>query len=143
MLRTLVDQSLDTIDNIAHVEYKALFSGGFGRGAQLTSMAATSSDLYVLDAAGPTIYHAWNTGRGYEIDKDFRCLKASEGVADMGAPVAIAAQPEPGALGVGRRCGARLGWNAPVLRARTDAGHQSADGAGHWLRPNRGHRRLE
>jgi hypothetical protein len=100
MLRTLVEQSLDTIDNISHVEYKALFSGGFGRGAQLTSMVATSSDLYVLDAAGPTIYHAWNTGRGYEIDKDFRCLRASEGVAEMGVPVAIAAQPEPGALGV-------------------------------------------
>jgi hypothetical protein len=100
MLRTLVDQSLDTIDNIAHVEYKALFSGGFGRGAQLTSMAATSSDLYVLDAAGPTIYHAWNTGRGYEIDKDFRCLRAREGAAEMGTPVAIATQPEPGALGV-------------------------------------------
>jgi hypothetical protein len=100
MLNTLVEQALDTIDNIAHVEYKALFSGGFGRGAQLTSMAATSSDLYVLDSAGPTIYHAWNTGRGYEIDRDFRCLKASDGAAEMGAPVAIAAQPEPGALGV-------------------------------------------
>jgi hypothetical protein len=99
LLRTLVDQSLDTIDNIAHVDYKALFSGGFGRGAQLTSMAATASDLYVLDSAGPTIYHAWNTGRGYEIDRDFRCLKGSES-AEMGAPVAIAIQPEPGALGV-------------------------------------------
>jgi hypothetical protein len=100
MLRTLVEQSLDTIDNIAHVEFKPLFSGGFGRGAQLTSMAATSSDLYVLDAAGPTIYHAWNTGRGYEIDRDFRCLKGSEVAAEMGTPIAIASQPEPGALGV-------------------------------------------
>jgi len=100
ILRTLVDQSLDTIDNIAHVEYIPLFSGGFGRGARLTSMAATSSDLYVLDSAGPTIYHAWNTGRGYEIDKDFRCLKGSDSMAEIGAPVAIAAQPEPGALGV-------------------------------------------
>jgi hypothetical protein len=100
MLRTLVDQSLDTIDNIAHVEYKPLFSGGFGRGARLTSMAATASDLYVLDSAGTTIYHAWNTGRGYEIDKDFRCLKGSDSAAEMGAPVAISVQPEPGALGV-------------------------------------------
>lgn len=100
MLRTLVDQSLDTIDNIAHVEYKPLFSGGFGRGSRLTSMAATASDLYVLDSAGPTIYHAWNTGRGYEIDKDFRCLKGSDSAAEMGAPVAISVQPEPGALGV-------------------------------------------
>jgi hypothetical protein len=42
-LRMLVDQSLDTIDNIAHVEYQPLFSGGFGRGARLTSMAALSA----------------------------------------------------------------------------------------------------
>jgi hypothetical protein len=66
LLRTLVDESLDTIDNIAHVEYKALFSGGFGRGARLTSMAATASDLYVLRRR-PTIYHAWNTAAD-EID---------------------------------------------------------------------------
>ena len=100
LLRTLVSQSLDTIDSIAHVEYRALFSGGFGRGARLTSMAATAADLYVLDSSGPTVYHAWNTGRGYEIDKDFRCLKGSDSIQDMGAPVAIAVQPEPGALGM-------------------------------------------
>jgi hypothetical protein len=99
LLLTLVNQSLDTIDNIAHVEYRALFSGGFGRGARLTSMAATAADLYILDSSGPSIYHAWNTGRGYEIDKDFRCLKGSDSIQDMGTPVAIAVQPEPGALG--------------------------------------------
>lgn len=100
VLRSLVEQSLDTIDNISHVEYKPLFSGGFGRGAELTSLAATSSDLYILDAAGPTIYHAWNTGRGYDIDKDFRCLKSGIATAEMGTPIALAVQPEPGALGV-------------------------------------------
>ena len=100
LLRGLVSKSLDTIDNIARVEFRPLFSGGFGRGARLTSIAATAADLYVLDAAGPTIYHAWDTGRGYEIDKDFRCLKGAEGVEEMGTPIALAVQPEPGALGV-------------------------------------------
>jgi hypothetical protein len=99
LLRQLVSESLDTIDNIARVEFRPLFSGGFGRGARLSSLAATAADLYVLDAAGPTIYHAWDTGRGYEIDKDFRCLKGAEGVEEMGAPIALAVQPEPGALG--------------------------------------------
>ena len=98
-LRQLVSESLDTIDNIARVEFRPLFSGGFGRGARLTSVAATAADLYVLDASGPTIYHAWDTGRGYEIDKDFRCLKGAQGVEEMGTPMALAVQPEPGALG--------------------------------------------
>ena len=74
-------------------------SGGFGGNAQIEALAATASDLYVLDSANQTIWHAWTTGRGYEINRDFDCLAGPDSVQGMSTPVDIAVQPEPGALG--------------------------------------------
>jgi hypothetical protein len=99
-LRQVVQQMLDQIDLIFAVEYRPTISGGFGAGSRLTSLAATASDLYVLDGAQQVIWHAWATGRGYEIDRDFKCLKGKGSVKDLGEPVGLAVQPEPGALGV-------------------------------------------
>ncbi len=98
-LRQSVQQALDSIDLINHAEYRPVLSGGFGSGAHLTGLAATTSDLYVLDSAQQTIWHAWATGRGYEIDSDFKCLKGKGSVKAIGEPVSIAVQGEPGALG--------------------------------------------
>jgi hypothetical protein len=99
-LRELIQQALDSADLIFRLPYQAVVSGGFGRDSHLTALAATSTDLYVLDSERMKIYRAWSTGRGYEIDRDFDCLDGEGSVPGMGQPVDLVALNEPGVLGV-------------------------------------------
>lgn len=98
-LQSQIQASLDEFDLIDRVVFSPLVSGGFGGGARLTKIAATASDVFVLDSASSTIWHTWATGRGYEMDRDFDCLAGPDSIPGMGTPVDLAIQQEPGALG--------------------------------------------
>lgn len=99
-LQTQVDREIDALDNIVRLEFQEIIAGGFGRDARISTMAASSTDLYVLDASNGRIWRAWATGRGYEIDRDFDCLEGAASFPGMATPVDMAIQAEPGALGV-------------------------------------------
>ena len=98
-LRGEVQAALDQLDRVIRLEFIPAVSGGFGPKANLTSVAATTTDLYTYDEGAETIWHAWATGRGYEIDSQFQCLAGADSIPDFGQPVSIVIQPEPGALG--------------------------------------------
>jgi hypothetical protein len=98
-LRSQVDTVLDELDHVQRVEFLPAVSGGVGPGARLSATAATPTDLYVLDDARDRILHAWFTGRGFEVDRDFGCLEALGGTVDLDPIVDLLLQPEPGALG--------------------------------------------
>lgn len=97
-LRAQIQATLDSLNRILRVEYRPTVSGGFGGGARLTALAASSTDLYVLDAERHKIWRAWNTGRGYTIDRDFSCLDGEGSVEGMGLPVGLVSLSEAGAL---------------------------------------------
>jgi hypothetical protein len=99
-LQSVVDQALDRLDSIARIEFAPAVGGGFGPRARLRAAAATANDLYVYDESLPEVYHAWFTGRGYEIDRDFQCLQSLKETFTPGRIVEVLIQPEPGALGV-------------------------------------------
>ncbi|HET7012032.1 MAG TPA: hypothetical protein VFI11_14750 [Anaerolineales bacterium] len=98
-LRAQVDGVLDELDHVRRVEFIAAVSGGVGPGARVTAMAATPTDVYMLDDTRDRILHGWFTGRGFEIDRDFGCMEALGGTADLDPLVDLLIQPEPGALG--------------------------------------------
>lgn len=98
-LREQVQAALDELDLVRRLDFVPTVSGGFGPQAELTALAATATDLYAYDRSNETIWHAWSTGRGYEIDSQFDCLAGRNSVPDFGSPVSIVVQPEPGALG--------------------------------------------
>ncbi len=98
-LRGEVQSALDLLDRVVRKEFIPAVSGGFGPKANLTSVAATTTDLYTYDEGAETIWHAWATGRGYEIDSQFQCLAGADSIPDFGQPVSMVIQPEPGALG--------------------------------------------
>jgi hypothetical protein len=98
-LRQEVQQALDRLNNIARLEFAPAVGGGFGPRAGLRAVAATANDLYVYDESRPEIYHAWFTGRGYEIDREFQCLEALQPGFVPGRIIDLLVQPEPGALG--------------------------------------------
>ena len=98
-LRGQVEAVLDELDHVRRIEFREAVSGGVGPGARLTAVAATPTDLYVLDDSRDRILHAWFTGRGFEIDRDFGCLEALGTTAKLDPIVDLLMQPEPGALG--------------------------------------------
>ena len=98
-LRGEVQAALDQLDRVIRLDFVPAVSGGFGPKANLTSVAATTTDLYTYDEGVDTIWHAWATGRGYEIDSQFQCLAGADSIPDFGQPVSVVIQPEPGALG--------------------------------------------
>lgn len=94
-LQEQVQDSLDALDLITRLEFQPAVSGGFGPDAQLTSLVATDSDLYALDPTNKAVWHAWATGRGYEIDAEFECIQNTELIPAIGAPVGIAGFGDP------------------------------------------------
>jgi len=98
-LRSEVQAALDELDHVFRLEFVPAVSGGFGPKAKLTYVAATATDLYAYDEGTETIWHAWATGRGYEIDSQFECLAGADSIPNFYQPVSMVIQPEPGALG--------------------------------------------
>lgn len=98
-LRAQAGQALDALNLVSRLDFRPAISGGFGSQADVTALAATASDLYLLDSGQGVIWHAWATGRGYEIDRTFECLGAAGVSSVIGAPVDLLIQHEPGALG--------------------------------------------
>jgi len=98
-LQSEVSAAIDNLDLVVRLNYHPLINGGFGGDAHISALAATASDLYVLDAAHQKIYRTWATGRGFEIDSNFECLDGASSFPGMGTPVDLAVQAAPGALG--------------------------------------------
>lgn len=94
-LRAEVQRSLDALDLIIRLDFQPTVRGGFGTEAELTSLVATESDLYALDATNQAVWHAWSTGRGFEIDADFECIQDTERLPGAGEPVGIAGFGDP------------------------------------------------
>jgi hypothetical protein len=99
-LRLQVDGALDSIDLIFRLDFAPTVSGGFGSSADIQLLAASASELYAFDAGTDTLWHAWSTGRSYEIDSQFECLAGKNSIPGFTDPVSLVVQTEPGALGV-------------------------------------------
>lgn len=98
-LRAQILSAIDELELIRRLDFRPLISGGFKPQARIRSLAATTTDLYVLDEANQVISHAWVTGRGYELDRDFQCLDGPSSIEGVKGPVDMVIQAEPGALG--------------------------------------------
>lgn len=97
-LRQKAQTELDRIDMIVRLDFQPILSGGFGSGVRLSALAASSTDLYILDERNHAIWHVWWTGRNFDRDGNFICLPAADS-ATMSFPIDLAIVPEPSALG--------------------------------------------
>jgi PAS domain-containing protein len=98
-LRLQVEGALDSIDLIFRLDFAPTVSGGFGSSADIQLLAASATELYAFDAGTDTLWHAWSTGRGYEIDSQFECLAGKDSIPGFADPVSLVVQTDPGALG--------------------------------------------
>jgi len=76
-LRTEAQARLDTLLGVTRLQFSLAFSAP--PGVEISRMAASETDLYMLDATKGSILRAALTGRGYELDTLFDCTPGKSG----------------------------------------------------------------
>ncbi|HAV77538.1 MAG TPA: hypothetical protein DCX53_09330 [Anaerolineae bacterium] len=99
VLRTDAQTKLDNLMGIFRLEFIPAFTNGLGNSTQVSRMAASESDLYMLDAERGNILHAAFTGRSLELDGAFNCQPGTYGGYQVGTLVDILALPKVNAVG--------------------------------------------
>ena len=72
-LRQEAQTALDNLDGILRLDFRPAIITGLSRTVQISRMAATNTDLYLLDAARGSVMRAVLGSKGYEIDTGFKC----------------------------------------------------------------------
>jgi hypothetical protein len=65
--------ALDDLDAIVRVDFQPALFENLPSATNITRMAATNTDLYMLNSTDGSIIRAFLTGGGYQIDEDFHC----------------------------------------------------------------------
>jgi hypothetical protein len=72
-LRQESQTALDNLDGILRLDFRSAIVGALSRTVQVSRMAATDTDLYLLDALRGNVLRAFMTDQGYEVDPSFKC----------------------------------------------------------------------
>ena len=94
LLQAEAQNNLDTIMGVQRLEFVPAFTNGLTGVAQISRMAASESDLYMLDAENGKILHATFTGRSLELDLTFRCEPGTYAGYQVGTLVDVLALPK-------------------------------------------------
>lgn len=94
MLRQQAQARLDALDGIVRLDFREALLVRLDKSVQVTRLAASMTDLYLLDAARGSVMRAFLTQDGYEIDPDFRCEAGTYDGHVVGALIDIAALPK-------------------------------------------------
>jgi hypothetical protein len=84
---------------VVRLEFVPAFTNGIGGGTQISRMAASESDLYMLDAERGNILHASFTGRSLELDNAFNCQPGTYAGYQVSTLVDLLALPKINAAG--------------------------------------------
>jgi hypothetical protein len=98
-LRTEAQSNLDTLMGVARLSFVPAFASGLGGSAQISRLAASESDLYMLDAAEGRILHAAFTGQSLQLDNAFNCQPGTYAGYQVGTLVDLLALPKVNAAG--------------------------------------------
>jgi hypothetical protein len=97
-LRSEAQFQLDILMGIIRLEFTPAFPRGLGNATQISRMAASESDLYMLDGEAGKILHAVFTGKSLELDTAFSCQPGSYGGYQVGPMIDLLALPKVNAL---------------------------------------------
>jgi len=90
-LRWQAQAELDNLDRIVRLEFHPAIISGLDKTIQVSRMAASEADLYLLNAAGGNVLRAMRTNQGYEIDPEFQCAPGTYGDFTVGQLVDLVA----------------------------------------------------
>ena len=97
-LRSEAQFQLDILMGIIRLEFVSAFPNGLGNATQIGRMAASESDLYMLDTQSGKILHATFTGKSLTLDNAFDCQPGSYGGYQVDTLIDILALPKVNAL---------------------------------------------
>ncbi|HEX6269574.1 MAG TPA: hypothetical protein VFZ43_05015 [Anaerolineales bacterium] len=97
-LRNEAQANLDNLMGVLRLEFVPAFANGIGGSTQISRMAASESDLYMLNAEDGNILYAAFTGRSLELDRSFNCEPGSYSGYQVGTLVDILALPKVNAV---------------------------------------------
>ncbi len=98
-LRKEAQAAYDQIMGVLRLEFIPAFANGLGSTKSIGRMAASESDLYMLDAEQGIVQHASFTGRSLTYDSTFDCKPGVHGGYQVGTLVDVLALPKVNALG--------------------------------------------
>ena len=90
-MRQEAQARLDALLGITRLEFNSIFPAGIN--AEVSRMAASDSDLFLLDATKGSILHV-AVGRTYELDSGFDCLPGANGNNTVGSLVDLLVLPK-------------------------------------------------
>jgi hypothetical protein len=90
-LRTEANTNLDALLGITRLQFNPVFSSSVG--VTISRMAASESDLFMLDAVRGEVLRAQLTNGGFQLDTSFNCRPGVYGEYTVGALVDIIAMP--------------------------------------------------
>jgi len=99
LLRSDTQAKWDNLMGVIRLEFTSAFTNGISSSTQISRMAASESDLYMLDAERGNILHATFTGNSLELDGAFNCQPGRYGGNEVGTIVDILALPRVNAVG--------------------------------------------
>ena len=72
-LRQQAQTALDNLDSIVRLDFRPAIVAGLSHTVQINRMAATNTDLYLLDVSRGSVMRVALENQGYEIDTGFKC----------------------------------------------------------------------
>jgi hypothetical protein len=90
-LRQEAQTALDNLDGITRLDFRPAITGSLDRTVQVTRMAASGSDLYLLDGSRGSVIRASLGSQMYEVDPNFQCGPGQLGTVTVGPLVDIEA----------------------------------------------------
>ncbi len=98
-LRIQAYASLDPLEGIERLDFQPVLLTALGENVNIIRMVATRDELYLLDEISGSVIRAWLSGRGYEIDTEFKCGSFGNTTYSIGKLIDIAALPQNNVLG--------------------------------------------
>ena len=92
-LRQEAQTALDNLDGILRLDFRPAIVSTLSSTVQISHMAATDTDLYLLDSAHGDIIRASMNGQSYEVDTSFKCDPGQYGTINVGALVDLQVLP--------------------------------------------------
>ncbi|MGB8215152.1 MAG: hypothetical protein WCE68_16505 [Anaerolineales bacterium] len=90
-LRQEAQTALDNLDGILRLDFRQAIM--LSTGVQISHIAATDTDLYLLDSLHGDVIRAILTNQSYEVDPSFQCGSGQYGTVTVGALVDLEALP--------------------------------------------------
>jgi len=98
-LRADANANLDKLMGIVRLEFIPAFANGPSSSTEISRLAASESELYMLDAERGSILHASFTGQSLTLDSSFNCQPGTYAGYQVGSLVDILALPKVNAMG--------------------------------------------